>query len=79
MRVSFKNYGTMAAMAMLAGSGAATRGRLYRPRQEKYPGQWSAHLVGAWQPMTGAEIREHNARVPAKPKRVRRRETTDAD
>lgn len=34
-----------------------------RPRREKYRGQRTAHLVGAWQPMTRAEIADHNRAV----------------
>lgn len=37
--------------------------KLRMPSPEKYPGQRRAYLVGAWRPMTGAEIAEHNRRL----------------
>lgn len=37
--------------------------KLRAPSPEKYHGQRRAYLVGAWRPMTAAEISAHNRRL----------------
>lgn len=45
--------------------------RLLAPPRERYAGQRSRYLVGAWRPMTAGEIAEHNAGLPARKARTR--------
>lgn len=58
---------------------AGPPGRVFVRRAEKYPGQRSAYLVGAWRPMTEGEIRTHNAGLPARAGRVRRNGGSNGD
>lgn len=50
----------------------------FRPRREKYPGQSTAYLVGAWRPMTAGEIADHNRAVDER-KAALTKEATDAE
>lgn len=78
-------FAAMAAMMDVASSRVyevrGGRSVLHRPRlrvraPEKYPGQRSAYLRGAWRPWSQAEIEAHNQRVE-KAKAEARAESTE--